>query len=125
MQVRELLAADRSAAVLVFSHFGDTLRCIDTLLGRDDVASFMVPVAARHDEISRFQRGEARVMLMPYSSRMSSGINLTAANHIVLAERAVIHGEEGQAIGRVRRIGQERPVHVWLFEAPGTLDVPQ
>lgn len=117
VQVQELLAADGSAAVLVFSHFADTLRLIGTLLERDDVAFFLGSVATRQDEVSRFQRGEARVMLLPYASRLSSGINLTAANHIVLAEHAVSLGEEGQAIGRAWRIGQKRQVHVWPFEA--------
>ncbi len=123
--MRELLAADERAAVLVFSHFAETALLIGRLLERDDVASFLGPPATRREELTRFQSGQARVLLMPFSSQLSSGVNLTAANHVVLAERAVRPGEEDQAIGRARRIGQQRQVHVWQFEAPGTRDVPQ
>ena len=124
-QVREILEDDDGgAAVLVFSHFADTLHLIGRQVQRDDVASLLCPPPQRQAEVDRFQRGETRVLLLPYASRMSSGLNLTAANHIVLAERAVNPGEEEQAIGRARRIGQQRQVHVWQFEAPGTCDVP-
>ena len=120
MQVTELLEADASAAVLVFSHFGETLRLIRDLIrdlpGRDgDVATLLGPTHERDQAVARFQAGKARVLLLPFASRRSSGLNLTAANHVVLAERAVVPGEEGQAIGRARRLGQARQVHVWQF----------
>merc|ERR1712146_36420 len=59
---------------------------------------------------------------------MGSGTNLTAANHVVLVhpmdadsrEEAVAF--EMQAIGRVKRPGQTRKIHIWRFVTVGTIE---
>lgn len=59
-----------------------------------------VPGGPTHDNVSaeHAQRGD--------------GINLTAANHVLLMEPAFNPGLEDQAIGRAHRMGQISPVTV-------------
>lgn len=58
-----------------------------------------------------------------------SSSNLTIANHAIflspLFAKSKEHfkATETQAIGRVRRYGQVRPVHIWRFIARDTIDV--
>merc|ERR1712224_320915 len=58
----------------------------------------------------------------------ASGTHLTAANHVVLVHpmaaltRAAEIVMEQQAIGRVRRIGQQKKVVVWRLVADGTIE---
>lgn len=111
----ELLAASEDARVLVFSHFGQALELISDLIGAGSVASLLGHREQREAAVLRFESGDARVLLLPYASQRSSGLNLTAANHVVLAEPAVVPGEEDQAIGRAYRLGQRREVHIWPF----------
>jgi len=72
---------------------------------------------------------DASVLLLSLE-QSPTGMNLTCAHHVLLvhpmhAERpedAVSH--ELQAIGRVRRQGQTRRVHVYRFVARGTVEEP-
>lgn len=113
-KVKELLE-DEGAAVVVFSHFQQAMELTADLVGRKDAAVMAGDPAERQEAAARFQRGEARVLVLPYASRLTSGLNLTAANHVVLAEPAHEAGEEEQGIGRAWRLGQQREVHVWRF----------
>merc|ERR1712039_493350 len=85
------------------------------------------------DALRRFGRpNEPRVLLLS-SQRHSSGINLQAARHIVIVHpyctptsssresisRSQMLAFEAQAIGRVRRYPQSRPVRVHRLYAAG------
>jgi len=50
------------------------------------------------------------------------GLNLTEANHVVICEPSIDAHEELQAIMRVHRIGQGRPVHVTKLYTKGSVD---
>lgn len=70
---------------------------------------------------------EHRVLMLSLE-KSPSGMTLTCANHVFLvhpmvAESATLAvGYECQAIGRVRRPGQEKTVHVWRFVTSGTVE---
>lgn len=51
------------------------------------------------------------------------GLNLHVASNVVLAELSWTAAEQGQAIDRVHRIGQENPVTAWRILAAHTLDI--
>lgn len=57
--------------------------------------------------------GEIRVLILS-ALKQSTGLTLTNANHVFLFDD-VEAGDEQQAIGRVRRIGQTRVTHVYKF----------
>ncbi|TPX64723.1 hypothetical protein SpCBS45565_g05673 [Spizellomyces sp. 'palustris'] len=69
-----------------------------------------------------------RVLLLTATNEEASGANLTGANHVIfvsplhLETPEVYDACETQAIGRVRRYGQTKKVHVWRFICKGTVD---
>eukprot|EP00195_Chlamydomonas_chlamydogama_P006844 CAMPEP_0202908280 /NCGR_PEP_ID=MMETSP1392-20130828/45514_1 /ASSEMBLY_ACC=CAM_ASM_000868 /TAXON_ID=225041 /ORGANISM="Chlamydomonas chlamydogama, Strain SAG 11-48b" /LENGTH=102 /DNA_ID=CAMNT_0049597537 /DNA_START=63 /DNA_END=368 /DNA_ORIENTATION=- len=69
-------------------------------------------VVARERAIGDFeQRGEVLVLLVSLKAA-ALGVNLTAANHVVLMDLWWNPTTEEQAIDRAHRIGQTRVVHV-------------
>jgi len=52
-----------------------------------------------------------------------TGLNLTAANHVVLTQKFWVLNEQQQAFARVVRSGQNRIPHTWLLKTgPGGYD---
>ena len=58
----------------------------------------------------------------------ASGANLTGANHAIFLSPLLAPSQEiydaceTQAIGRVRRYGQTKHVHIWRFLSTNTID---
>jgi SNF2 family DNA or RNA helicase len=58
----------------------------------------------------------------------SAGLNLTNLNHAIFVHPLFANNQqeydahETQAIGRIRRFGQIKKVHVWRFLARNTID---
>lgn len=70
---------------------------------------------------------DAKVLLLKMDDEQSAGLNLTNLNHAIfvhplLASDAEYEAYETQAIGRIRRFGQSKTVHVWRFLANDTID---
>ncbi|MEZ5142408.1 MAG: DEAD/DEAH box helicase [Acidimicrobiales bacterium] len=89
------------------------------------------PVAAYHGGLPRkqrdqiiddFQRGEGAAALVLSLKAGGAGLNLTAANHVVLFDRWWNPAVEDQARDRAWRLGQERTVIFHRLECPGTID---
>ncbi|OCL14046.1 hypothetical protein AOQ84DRAFT_331743 [Glonium stellatum] len=86
------------------------------------------------DIIEEFQENEdvdtkKRILVLNVADENAAGVNLTAANHVlflspVLATTQLEYqARVEQAIGRARRYGQTRKVHVYHFVALNTIDV--
>ncbi|CAD7938833.1 unnamed protein product [Amoebophrya sp. A120] len=81
-------------------------------------------------EVNTRQRTfQSTYILLLSMQKMSAGANLTAANHIIFvhpfscATYKRLEMQMSQAIGRCRRLGQERKeVHVWRFFTTETLE---
>jgi hypothetical protein len=54
------------------------------------------------------------LLLLPLTSA-ASGLNIVEANHLILVEPSLSPGKELQAVGRIVRIGQQRPTFVHRF----------
>ena len=118
-------AADEK--VLVFTHFarwGE--RLADHLTER-----FGIPVACYHGGLSRterdriikeFQESEGPGALVLSLKAGGTGLNLTAASHVVLYDRWWNPAVEDQARDRAWRIGQTRTVISHRLVCPGTVD---
>merc|ERR1712187_455117 len=87
-------------------------------------------VEARQRTLRKFQQGtasECRLLILSLE-KSPSGMTLTCANHVFLmhpmvAESATLAaGYERQAIGRIRRPGQTKIVHIWRFVTSGTVE---
>ena len=73
--------------------------------------------------LSKFSDDEEEVTVLMVSLMLGGvGLNLTKANHILLVEPWWNPGVEAQAIERVYRIGQNKPVFVTRFLCAGTIE---
>jgi SNF2 family DNA or RNA helicase len=75
----------------------------------------------RDQLIQDFQAGEFNVLVLSLKAG-GTGLNLTAANHVIHYDRWWNPAVENQATDRAYRIGQNRFVHVHKFIATGTLE---
>ncbi len=75
----------------------------------------------RDKMISRFQDGEVPILLLSLKAG-GTGLNLTAANHVIHFDRWWNPAVENQATDRAHRIGQQRFVHVHKLITTGTLE---
>ncbi len=119
--VAELVAEGRK--VLVFSQFVEMLRLIE----RDvqdrgwDYAMLHGQTKKRDEEISKFQEGEAQIFLISLRAG-GTGLNLTAADTVILYDPWWNPAVERQAMDRAHRIGQEKPVFVYRLIAEGSIE---
>ncbi|MEK3888484.1 DEAD/DEAH box helicase [Bacillus sp. FSL K6-3431] len=80
-----------------------------------------MPKAQRDNYVARFQNGEFPFFLLSLKAG-GTGLNLTAANHVIHYDRWWNPAVENQATDRAYRIGQNRFVHVHKFISTGTLE---
>lgn len=80
-----------------------------------------VAKSQRDTMIARFQDREFPVFLLSLKAG-GTGLNLTAANHVIHYDRWWNPAVENQATDRAYRIGQKRFVHVHKFISTGTLE---
>jgi SNF2 family DNA or RNA helicase len=75
----------------------------------------------RDELVEKFQNGNFPVFLLSLKAG-GTGLNLTAANHVVHYDRWWNPAVENQATDRAYRIGQQRFVHVHKLVSSGTLE---
>ena len=111
--------------VLLFSQFTSMLALIDERLEELGITRVTLtgdtPVAARQELVDRFQNGEVPVFLISLKAG-GTGLNLTTADTVVLYDPWWNPAVEDQAIDRVHRIGQDKPVFVYRLVAQGTVE---
>ncbi len=113
--------------VLIFTHFaswgrrlaahlsevtGVPIACYDGSLSR----------SARDQMVADFQHGDGPGALVLSLKAGGTGLNLTAANHVILYDRWWNPAVEDQARDRAWRIGQTRSVISHRLVCPGTID---
>ncbi|MDQ3738779.1 MAG: DEAD/DEAH box helicase, partial [Actinomycetota bacterium] len=113
--------------VLVFTHFATWGRRLAEHLSditRTQVACYDGSLArgARDRIVTEFQQGSGPGALVLSLKAGGTGLNLTAANHVVLYDRWWNPAVEDQARDRAWRIGQQRSVVSHRLVCPGTID---
>jgi SNF2-related domain/SNF2 Helicase protein/Helicase conserved C-terminal domain len=128
-RLEEIVEAVFSAGerILVFTHFAEWgKRLADHL---SEVTG--VPIACYHGGLARgardrlvadFQHGDGPGALVLSLKAGGTGLNLTAASHVVLYDRWWNPAVEDQARDRAWRIGQTRTVVSHRLVCPGTVD---
>jgi SNF2 family DNA or RNA helicase len=128
-RLEELLAnviaeGDRALVFTQFVRFGALLAPhLAALIGRP--VAFLhggVPKRARDAMIDEFQSGPGPGVLLLSLKAGGTGLNLTAANHVVHLDRWWNPATEAQATDRAFRIGQRRDVEVHTFVCIGTIE---
>merc|ERR1711974_14456 len=86
-------------------------------------------VAEQQRTVGSFTAPEAKFVAMILAMEDDgSGLNLTCANHVFfvhpldVASKHVASACERQALGRVRRYGQTKDVHLYRFVTEGTVE---
>jgi superfamily II DNA or RNA helicase len=119
--VAELVAEGRK--ILIFSQFTSMLDLIRPRLDELSVAYALLTgdTKDRAEAIAAFQDGPAPVFLISMKAG-GVGLNLTAADTVILYDPWWNPAVEAQAIGRAHRIGQDKPVFVYKLTAVGTIE---
>lgn len=128
-RLRELCEsiAARQDKVLVFTQFREMTGPLSSFLAEIFGRSGLVlhggtPVKKRQALVKRFQEDD-KVSFMVLSLKAGgSGLNLTAASHVVHFDRWWNPAVENQATDRAFRIGQKKDVLVHKFVCRGTLE---
>jgi SNF2 family DNA or RNA helicase len=77
---------------------------------------------ARQESIDAFTNDPEVAVAVCSLTAAGVGLNLQVASDVVLAELSWTDAEQTQAIDRVHRIGQDKPVTAWRIIAAQTID---
>ncbi len=118
--------ASRQEKALVFTQFREMTEPLAAFLGGVFGASGLVlhgatPVRERQALVERFQGGDAPFFVLSLKAG-GTGLNLTAASHVIHFDRWWNPAVEAQATDRAFRIGQKRNVLVHKFVCRGTVE---
>jgi len=123
--IETVFAADER--LLVFTHFATW----GERLAKHLTERYELPIdcyhgglgrAARDRMVETFQSGDGKGAMVLSLKAGGTGLNLTAANHVVLYDRWWNPAVEDQARDRVWRIGQKNTVIAHRLICPGTVD---
>jgi non-specific serine/threonine protein kinase len=125
-ELAETMAA-RQEKALVFTQFremtGPLAAFLASVFGRPGVVLHgSTPVGQRRALVARFQDDEATPFFVLSLKAGGTGLNLTAASHVVHFDRWWNPAVEDQATDRAFRIGQTKPVLVHKFVCRGTVE---
>jgi non-specific serine/threonine protein kinase len=124
--IAEVIAA-RQEKVLVFTQFREVTAPLAAFLGSVFGKPGLVlhgetPVRSRQELVRRFQEDENVGFFVLSLKAGGSGLNLTAASHVVHFDRWWNPAVENQATDRAFRIGQKKNVLVHKFVCRGTVE---
>ncbi|PNP59663.1 hypothetical protein FNYG_14873 [Fusarium nygamai] len=117
---------DASSKSVVFSSWRDTLDILATILGAEGIAFVQVdgrnPLASRTELLSKFCRDPMIRVLLISINTGAVGLTLTQANMVHIVEPQWNPAIEEQAIARVVRMGQRRPVTIFKYITAGSIE---
>lgn len=109
--------------ILVFSSFAEMLKLLSKELQEQRIPhNFLIGESTdRAEQVAQFQAGQTSIFLISLKAG-GVGLNLTAADTVILYDPWWNPAAEQQAIDRTHRIGQEKPVFVYKLIAAGTVE---
>jgi superfamily II DNA or RNA helicase/predicted nucleic acid-binding Zn finger protein len=120
------LAADAERKVVLFSEWTTMLDLIEKRILNQCGLQFVrldgsVPQRKRQELVHRFQNDPACTFFIATNAG-ATGLNLQAANTVVNVDLPWNPAVLEQRIGRAHRMGQKRPVHVYVLVTEGTIE---
>ena len=125
--LRELTAELRASGhrALIFSQFTDVLEHVQQLCSEEEYSWLYLdgstPTAQRMKLVDTFQQGETDFFLISLKAG-GVGLNLTAADYVILLDPWWNPAVEDQAADRTHRIGQKVPVTVCRLVCANTIE---
>ncbi|MDZ4289918.1 MAG: SNF2-related protein, partial [Prosthecobacter sp.] len=115
---------DGGGKVLVFSQFVQFLRLVrERLDGQNTPYCYLDGSSQDRDaQVIRFQTDPSRRVFLISLKAGGYGLNLTAADHVILLDPWWNPAVEAQAIDRAHRIGQQRVVTAYRLAIRGTVE---
>ncbi len=111
---------------LVFSQFVGVLEPLSRQLAEEGHESLFlhggISSSARAEAIRRFQEGNGASVFLVSLKAGGVGINLTAADYVLLLDPWWNPAAEAQAVDRAHRIGRRHPVFAYRFIARDTIE---
>lgn len=118
-KLKQIIA--RRNRVIVFSQFNIVLEYFSREFSNASIITGKTTRRQRHHNLEKFKSGEHKIFFL--STKVADiGINLTEADTLVFLEPGLDSSVETQAIGRLKRIGQDQEVHVYTLATRGTLE---
>ncbi|RBA19767.1 hypothetical protein FPRO05_09067 [Fusarium proliferatum] len=117
---------DVGSKSVVFSSWRDTLDILAAILGAEGIAFVQVdgrnPLLGRTELLTKFCKDPmVRVLLISINTG-AVGLTLTEANKVHIVEPQWNPAIEEQAIARVVRMGQKRPVTIFKYITAGSIE---
>lgn len=124
-ELLEQLADEPSRKIVIFSEWTKMLDLIEPLLTKHGIESVRlegkVPQKQRQAIVHRFQQDTTcRAIIM--SNAGATGLNLQAANTVINVDLPWNPAVLEQRIARAHRMGQKRPVHVFVLVTEDTIE---
>lgn len=121
--VQELL--DNGHKALVFSQFVGHLRLIEQQVKKMGISyqylDGQTPVHTRQTLVDEFQKGNGDLFLISLKAG-GVGLNLTAADYVIIMDPWWNPAVEDQAADRAHRFGQQRPVTIYRLVSQNTIE---
>ena len=107
---------DNQHKALIFSQFVRYLEKVKTLLDQEKIhyqyLDGSTPLKERRRAVNAFQAGEGDLFLISLKAG-GTGLNLTAADYVIILDPWWNPAVEDQAADRAHRLGQQRPVTIY------------
>jgi SNF2 family DNA or RNA helicase len=124
--IHEMLQNFPDDKMIIFSQFTSFMDVITVALERYKIPSLRIDgtmtLSARNTVIRQFQTSENIKIVLASKTATGVGLNLTAANHVIVVDPWWNPAIEEQAVHRCYRIGQKKPVHVTRFIISDTIE---
>jgi superfamily II DNA or RNA helicase len=115
---------DSGGKVLLFSQFVQFLKLVRAKLDADGIDYGYIDGSSndREAQVKAFQSDPSRKIFLISLKAGGYGLNLTAADHVILLDPWWNPAVEAQAIDRAHRIGQQRVVTAYRLALRGTVE---
>jgi non-specific serine/threonine protein kinase len=124
--VKELLEDSGDQKVIIFSQFAQVINRLAIQLLREEYNLEFLTGATEHrsrtDYIKRFQEDSLCKVLLMTIGAGGTGITATAGSVIIFTDLTWSPAANAQAIGRMDRIGQTKPMTIYNIVSEGTIE---
>jgi superfamily II DNA or RNA helicase len=125
-KITEAFTSNENRKIVIFSQFVEWLQQLKTTLRNQfpKVALLELTGSTRNrtEPVSRFQKNDGPAIFLISLKAGGTGITLHAADYVFLLDPWWNPAVEQQAIDRVHRLGQNRPVFVYRLITKGTIE---